>query len=162
MRCPGWLVAPPLLVSEAHYLSAVRLSCFFLIRRTCGAAVPHPTELREMHRELPELCRHCCLLTQGAYAKHVDDHTSVSKPVAVNSGQHVSDKQYCSSLACALVLTNASTSSHLRHLVTDITELLGHVIESIERWATTDSSAEAAVCILKTMRQKLSLKGFFH
>lgn len=58
--------------------------------------------------------------------------------------------------------TRVDPSTHLRHLVTDITELLGHAIESIERWATTDSSAEAAVCILKTMRQKLRLKGFFH
>ncbi|KLJ07812.1 hypothetical protein EMPG_16715 [Blastomyces silverae] len=53
-----------------------------------------------------------------------------------------------SSLAAALVLTTASLSRHLKHLVPDILPLQQLLIDNIARWAAPESSFESMLCIL--------------
>ncbi|PGG98464.1 hypothetical protein GX51_06808 [Blastomyces parvus] len=59
-----------------------------------------------------------------------------------------------SSLAAALVLTTASLSRHLKHLVPDILPLQQLLIDNIARWAAPDSSFESMLCILGDIVRK--------
>lgn len=58
------------------------------------------------------------------------------------------------SLACAFVLTIASGSSLLKHLVPDVIPLLAKVTAATQPWATEGSSAESIGWILNTINQK--------
>lgn len=59
-----------------------------------------------------------------------------------------------SALACGFLLTIAWSSNHLRHLVPDYSHLLDIIIQTAERWAYPDSSAESISFLLQTIRQK--------
>jgi len=58
------------------------------------------------------------------------------------------------SLGAILVLTVASLSNHLKHLVPDIHDLQQLVVRNVEKWAAPDSSFESAILILETIKKK--------
>jgi hypothetical protein len=58
------------------------------------------------------------------------------------------------SLGALLVLSIAYSSTQLRHLITDISELQQLIIDRLRLWATKGSSFEAAIWIIETIRSK--------
>ncbi|OAX83338.1 hypothetical protein ACJ72_02298 [Emergomyces africanus] len=59
-----------------------------------------------------------------------------------------------SALDAALVLTSASLSRHLKHLVPDILPLQQLLMDNITKWAAPESSFESILCILGDIARK--------
>ncbi|KAJ5379855.1 uncharacterized protein N7496_002283 [Penicillium cataractarum] len=128
----GWL--------RLRYWSAKHIIC-----RPClvyAATLPDNTHLPSYIIQHSEICVSSC-------RNYIETATYVLRERTQYTWMTIQ-----ASLACAFVLTIASGSSLLRHLVPDITTLLGKVTTATQPWATTGSSAESIGWILKTITQK--------
>ena len=64
------------------------------------------------------------------------------------------------SLGAIVVLTLASRTVNLKHLVPDISELQTLVIKNLTPWATVGSSLEAVISIIQDMQRKQRLLDY--